>query len=159
VDVLAAIRPDDWNLPLVFHVLGAMIATGGLLLAGTYLWGAWRSSSAETLRLGYQSLLWIALPGFVVMRVFAQVIYDKENLDAAAEDPAWIGIGFGISDLGGLLLIASTALAGLAARRARLAEGRNETSGSTQVRVAAGLITFLLALYVVALWAMTTKPA
>lgn len=157
--MLAAIRPDDWNLPLFFHVLGAMVATGGLVLAGTYLWGAWRQPAVETLRLGYRSLLFAAVPGFVVMRVFAQVIYDQEQLDEVAEDPSWIGIGFGISDLGGLLLIASTVLAGLAVRRARAAGPENETGGATQVRVAAGLITFLLALYVVALWAMTTKPA
>ena len=33
MSVLAAIRPDDWNFPLLLHVLGAMLLVGGLLAA------------------------------------------------------------------------------------------------------------------------------
>ena len=29
MSVLAAIRPDDWNFPLLLHVLGAMLLVGG----------------------------------------------------------------------------------------------------------------------------------
>ena len=31
MSVLAAIRPDSWNFPLLLHVLGAMILVGGTL--------------------------------------------------------------------------------------------------------------------------------
>lgn len=154
---LAIIRPDEWNLVLFFHVLGAMVAVGGLVLAALYLWGAWRESSAERLRHGYRALLLAALPGYLVMRVFAQLIYDKEGLDQADSDPAWIGIGFIVSDLGALLLVVSIVLTGLAVRRAGNQKD-DETGGATGIRVATGLISFLLAAYVVAVWAMTVKP-
>jgi hypothetical protein len=53
------------------------------------------------------------------------------------------------------LLIIATVLAGLAVRRA----GRSGAEApSTGVRIATGLVAFALAAYVVALWAMTTKP-
>ena len=28
---LAAIRPDEWNLPLFVHVLGAIVLVGGVM--------------------------------------------------------------------------------------------------------------------------------
>ena len=58
----AAIRPDDWNLALFLHVLGAMVMVGALVLALGYLVGAWRGQSADSLRLGYRVLLLGAIP-------------------------------------------------------------------------------------------------
>ncbi len=41
--LVAVIRPDEWNLPLFVHVLGAMLLVGTLLLAGLVLFArfAW----------------------------------------------------------------------------------------------------------------------
>jgi hypothetical protein len=86
------------------------------------------------------------------MRVGAQWIADEEGL--ADSDAAWIGIGFIVSDLGALLLIVATVAAGLALRRAR----RAQTAGSS-AGVAAWVVAVLIVAYLIAIWAMSTKPA
>ena len=62
-------------------------------------------------------------------------------------------IGFTVTDLGVFLLIIATILGGLAARRASRGGGP-----SVSARVATGLVSVLLVAYLVAVWAMTTKP-
>jgi hypothetical protein len=158
---LAAIRPDDWSLALFFHVLGAMVMVGGLVLALVYLVAAFRGDSAPALRRGFLSLLYAAIPGFIVMRVGAEWIYAKEGLDDLPSDPNWIGIGYGISDLGLLLLVLATVVAGLAARRAQPGAGGEArvSSGGASVRLATTIVSALLVMYVFAIWAMTTKPS
>ena len=154
MSVLAAIRPDDWNLALFVHVLGALVTVGALALAATYLVPAWRSGSLDSLRLGYRTLLVGALPAFIVMRVGAEWIYAEEGIDDLPEDPDWAGIGYIISDLGLLMMVAATIVAGVGVRRARQAGGTQAQGG----RVAGTLVGVLLVLYLVAIWAMTTKP-
>ena len=39
MSILAAIRPDDWNLALFVHILGAMVLVGSLVLVATSLAG------------------------------------------------------------------------------------------------------------------------
>jgi hypothetical protein len=155
MSALATIRPDAWNLPLFLHVLGAMVMVGSLALAAAYLFAARRDGSLESMRVGFRSLLYAALPAFIVMRAGAQWIADKENVSDSNE--AWIGIGFMTSDLGALLIVVATVAAGLAVRRA----GREQAAGAggRGVTVAAWLVAILIALYVVAIWAMATKPA
>jgi hypothetical protein len=154
MSVLATIRPDDWNLPLFLHILGGFATVGALILATTYLVPAWRSGALESLRLGYKALLVGALPAYLVMRVGAEWIYSKEGLDDLPEDPDWVGIGYGVSDIGLLLLVIATVVAGVGVRRARQAGTAQATGG----RVAAGLVGLLIVMYLVAIWAMTTKP-
>ena len=62
---------------------------------------AFARGDTRLLRLGYWSLLAVALPGYIVMRVGAQWIYSREGLDNAPIEPAWVGIGFIVAD-GGL---------------------------------------------------------
>ncbi|HEX8120699.1 MAG TPA: hypothetical protein VF549_05455 [Solirubrobacteraceae bacterium] len=144
---LALIRPSEWEIPLFFHVLGAMVLVGASLLALTALATAWRADDAAALRVGYRALLLGALPGWLVMRVFAQITLDKSPFD---EDSTWVTIGFITSEPLLLFLIAATVLAGISSRRA---------AGGTRVRVAVVLVAILLLAYLVTLWAMTTKPA
>ena len=160
MDALATIRPDDWNVALFVHVLGAMIATGGLALSLAYLAGAWRSRSADSLRAGFRALLYGAIPGYIVMRGAAQWIYSKEHLDDLPTDPDWIGIGFIVTDAGLLFLLIATITSGVASRRA-LAGGGGEAAqaGNASVRTTTVLVSLLLIAYVVAIWAMTAKPA
>ncbi len=66
---------------------------------------------------------------------------------------SWVKIGFNTADLGFVLLVVSTVLAGLAVRRI----GRSESPGPFG-RAPAGLVSLLLIAYLVAIWAMTTKP-
>jgi hypothetical protein len=114
---------------------------------------AWRGDPDGLTRVGFRTLLYVAIPSFIVMRGGAQWIASKEHLEDA--DLAWIGIGFGTSDFGLLLLIAATVLAGLGARRL----GREATARPTLSRVAAVVVLIPLALYLIAIWAMTAKPA
>jgi phage shock protein PspC (stress-responsive transcriptional regulator) len=148
VTVLALIRPDDWNLPLFLHILGAMVLVGGLVLALTSLLGAWRGGGeVATVRVGYRALLLAVLPGWLVMRLAAEWTLSKEGLEDAKL--TWVDIGFSTAEPGLLLIIVATVLAGLAARRG---------AAGTGVRVAAVLVSVLVIAYLVAVWAMTTKP-
>jgi hypothetical protein len=148
--LLAAIRPDGWNVALFLHILGAMVMVGGLVLAVTSLTAAWRGGAAAATRLGYRALVLGVLPGWLVMRGAAQWIANKEGLEDS--DLSWIGIGFSTSEGGFLLIIIAMVLAGRAARQG--GEG-----GGTGLKVAAVFAALLIVVYLVAIWAMTTKPA
>ena len=145
------LRPDDLNLPLFVHVLGAMILVGGLLATSTSVIVA--RGDVRTLRIGVMTLLFVCLPGYIVMRGGAQWIYSREHLDELPDDPAWIGIGFITADAGALLLIISLILGGLGMRRARSGGGAGLLRASLIISVV------LLAAVVVAIWAMGAKPA
>ncbi len=148
---IAAIRPDAWNFPLLIHVLGAMLLVGALVLAGSALLLAWRNGSATLVRLGYRSLLIGVIPAFILTRGTAEWITSKEGLEDA--DVTWIDIGFMTTDVGVVLILVATLLAGLGMRRAARAGGSAGLG-----RAAAVLVSLLIVLYVVAIWAMTTKP-
>ena len=150
----AAIRPDDWGLPLFLHVLGAMTLIGVLAVAIALLVAARRDRSVDTLRSALRALTLGALPAWIVLRVSAEWIADKEGWNEVDEPPSWLVVGYITTDLGILLIIASSVLAWLSLRKARA----DETAGSAMPRVATGLVTLLVLLNVVALWAMTTKP-
>jgi hypothetical protein len=159
MSVLADIRPDDWNFPLLVHVLGAALLVGGLLTAAAALFLAWRrqrnADAAVFGRLAFRSLLFVAVPAWVIMRVGADWILSRENLDDLPEDPTWLELGGIIADAGAVLILVSLVLAGLGARR--LARSGGETS--TLLRFSTVLVTVALVGYVVAVWAMSGKPA
>jgi hypothetical protein len=153
VSVVAVMRPDDWNFPLFLHVFGAMVLVSGLFAGAGAL--ALARGEARFLRLGYWSLLALALPGWALMRIGAQWIYSKEGWDDLPEgvdEPAWLGIGYLAADLGGLILAVALVVGGLGVYRLR------ERSGSNLLKVTLVLSLVLLAAYVVAVWAMTGKP-
>jgi hypothetical protein len=148
VTVIAAVRADEVDLPLFLHILGAMVLVGGIVLAVLYLVPAWRGSG-ESLRLALRVLLLGALPGYIVMRGGAEWLYVKEGLDDLPEDPAWIGIGYGVADIGLVLLIVAALAAWLARRRGGTGIG---------VRIATVIVAFVLFMDLLAIWAMTTRP-
>ena len=152
ISVLATVRPDSWNFPLFVHVLGAMILVGGLLTGASAI--AFARGDARFLRLGYWTLLLVALPGYIVMRIGAEWIYSKEGWDDLPDDaiPAWIDIGYIIADAGALLTLIALILGGIGVRR--LGSG-----GGTGLLKAAMVIAWIvLAAAVVAVWAMSGKP-
>jgi hypothetical protein len=142
MSVLASIRPDDWNLPLFLHILGAMAVVGSVVLVATQV-------AAGNMRLGFRTLLVAVIPSWIVMRVAAQWIASKEGWDDVDPSPAWLDIGYGTSEGSFLLLLIATVCAGFAARRARGGGLRTATLV---------LVGISLAAYVVAIWAMGTKP-
>ena len=105
--MVAVIRPDDWNLPLFVHVLGAMALVGTLLVVATALLAAWRregDESALLTRFGLKTLLVGVLPSYIVMRVGAQWVESAEELTEEQEEAAWVGIGY-ITAVAGAVLI------------------------------------------------------
>jgi hypothetical protein len=151
--VLAAVRPDGQNLPLLVHVLGAMILVGGLLAGSSAL--AFARRDVASLRLGYWALLAVALPGWLLMRIGAEWIYSEQGWDDlpdTVEEPTWLGIGWLMADLGGLVLLVSLIVGGIGVRRLRSGKG----AGLLTVTLALSLL--LLAAYLVTLWAMSGKP-
>ena len=148
------IRPDSWNLPLLLHVGGAMALVASVTVAAVALIQGWRTadpSSASLKRFGARTLLYAAIPSFFVMRIAAEWILSKEHLENS--NAAWIGDGFLAADAGGLLLLIATIVANVAVRR-------DPDSGLGKLaKVGASLSVVLIALYVFAVWAMTTKPS
>lgn len=154
----AAIRASEVDLPLIVHVLGAMALVGLLLAAALALLMSARADSpdgaAALTRFGLWTLVAGAVPAWVVMRVGAQWTYVRAGWDDVPEDPAWLGVGFLTADLGGLLLLVGAVLAVVGLRR------RDSGGARRGLGRAAGVVAALLVLaYVVAIWAMTTKPA
>ena len=150
--MLAAIRPDDWNLPLLLHVLGAMLLVGGLVTALTALYLGWRRDAAPFTRLGFRTLLLVAFPAWWLMRIPGEWIASKE--DFGDEEP------------------------GLARHRIHDGRGRRPppadldhphrdrraprqpatAARAPYARVGTVLATIVLAAYVVTVWAMSAKP-
>jgi hypothetical protein len=151
IDLLATVRPDEQNFPLFVHVTGAMILVGGLLAGTSTL--AFARGETKFLRLGYWTLLAVALPGYVVMRIGAHWTEDRAgyNEEGAAE-PAWLDVGYVVADLGALLLLVSLIAGGVGVYRLRDGKG----SGLLKVTMVIGLL--IRAAAVVAVWAMSAKP-
>jgi hypothetical protein len=105
------------------------------------------------LRLGYRSLLAVALPGWLLMRIGAQWIASKEGWTAKGiSTPKWLDIGFILADAGGLILLISLIVGGIGVRRLRAGQGTG------LLRTTLALSVVLLGAYVVAVWAMAGKP-
>ncbi len=138
----AAIRPGDWELPLLVHVAGAMVLVGSLVaVLAIALAARRREGDADGLpRLAFRVLLLGVLPAWIVMRVGAQWVESREDWG----DPSWIGIGYMTSEAGLVLILISL----LVMRRARARAGTT----------VAALSAVLLLAYTVTVWAMTTKP-
>ena len=121
ISLLAMQRPTDWNFPLFVHVLGAMVLVGGLLAGASLM--TYARGDARFLRLGYWTLVCVALPGYVVMRIGAQWLYAKEGLDDLPDEPAWIDIGYAVADIGALLVLIALIVGGIGVRRQRSGGG------------------------------------
>lgn len=149
------IRPDDWNLPLFVHVAGAMAVTAAVFASVAALGLAWRATGEERLaitRFAFRTLLFAGIPAWFVMRIGAEWIYSKEPY-TGDNDPGWIGIGFATAEPTGVLILLATILTWLGLRRLRVG------GGDGLAKAGAVLATIAVALFVVAVWAMTTKPS
>ena len=150
--IVATVRPDSWDFPLLVHVLGAMILVGGLLAGASSL--AFARGDVKYLRLGYWSLLAVALPGWLVMRIGAEWIASREGWNhEGVPTPTWLNIGMVLADVGGLILLISLIAGGVGVRRLRAGQG------ATLLRTTLVLSVVLLGAYVVAVWAMAGKPS
>jgi hypothetical protein len=152
------IRADQYNLPLLLHVAGAMLLVATLLVAAACLVLSWRQSdpisAAALIRYAFRTMLYAVLPSYFLMHIAAEWISSREGY-GGNDDPGWIGIGYGVADGGGILLLISIILTGIAARRA----GRSPSVAGWVVRIGTVLALLVLVLFGVAIWAMTTKPS
>ena len=151
--VIAIIRPNEWELPLFVHVLGALALIGALTFSAVVLFSAWRDRSEANVRLALRSLTFGVLPSWLVLRVSAEWLAEEEGYSDLDDPPDWIEIGYIVGDAGFLLILIPTLLAWAALRKAR-----TETRPGATVSVAAVLIALALVANLIALWAMTTKP-
>lgn len=152
--MLAAVRPDSWNLAIFVHVAGAMILVGGLVTAAGAGLIAWRDATGVLRRFGALTLFAVALPGWIIMRVGAEWAYNKEGWDKVPNklQPSWLDIGYFTADIGGIVLLIALVLGGLGIRQARSGRGDALLNASTVLAAA------LIAVYVVSVWAMGGKP-
>jgi hypothetical protein len=146
-------RPDDINVALLVHVAGAMVLVGGLLTASAAAIIGWSDESSAFRRLSYRTLLLVAFPGYIVMRVGAEWTASKEHLDSLPSDPTWLSIGYMTADGGGLLLLIALILGGIGLRKAR------KGGGDGLLKTSSVIATLLVAVYVVTIWAMGGKPS
>ena len=149
-------RPNDVDLALLVHLFGALVLVGAVVTAAGAAIVGWRREQAGDVatltRFGLWTIALGAVPSWIVMRVGAQWVYAEENLDELAEDPAWLGIGFITAELGGLLLLIALILGGIGLRQSR------SGGGGGLLKASAVIATVLVAVYVIAVWAMGAKP-
>ena len=78
---VAAVRPDDWNFPLLVHVLSAMVFVALLATVVVVLSASLRGTDrTAAVRLAFRTLLFGAIPSYVVMRGAAEWIASKEDV-------------------------------------------------------------------------------
>lgn len=150
----AAIRPAGQDFPVLLHIVGATIVFGALLASVAAL--ALARGEIRLLRLGYYSLLFVALPGMALMWGAGEWIYHKQgwnSLPSNLKNLDWLTIGFVVGDYGGLFFIAALIIGGIGIWRLR---GGKSEAGLLKVTMVMALVLALG--YVVAVWAMTGKP-
>jgi hypothetical protein len=131
---------------LFAHVLGAIVLFGGVAAVAVLAVAAARDGASALLlqRVAFATTLIVVWPGYVLMRVGAQIVANNEHLDKNA--PGWLNVGFAVSDAGILVLALVTLLGWLAPRRPQ----------------AGKFLAGLSVLYVIALgvawFAMSAKP-
>jgi hypothetical protein len=141
-------RPDSADFPLLLHIAGAAIFFGAVAVAAVTQLTAARVAEPDLLRrVAFRTLLIVGLPAYILFRVGAEWIHSKE-FPSGVEDPTWVGIGYGVSDIGLLVFVISLILAGIAVRKPK--GWLTMTSGVLSVLLLIGLV--------IATWAMGAKP-
>jgi hypothetical protein len=146
MSTLATIRPDSWNFPLFVHIVGAVVFAGGVLSCAAML--GFARGDARMLRFGYWTLVAVALPGYIILRVGAEWVLSKEGLG----EPTWLDIGYIVADLAALLLLISLIAGGIGVYRMR------DGKGTRLLTTTLALSIVMLAASLVAVWAMAGKP-
>jgi len=133
--------------PLFLHVLGAMTTVGAILTVVVLSYVSWSRPDAAFLRRATLTTLLTTIPFYILLRVFAEVMYSKEKDGFGGNDPTWVGIGYITSDAGFLVLLITIGLAFWWRRSEKPVAGR----------IVAVLSTVLLLMLTVAMLAMSGK--
>jgi uncharacterized membrane protein (UPF0182 family) len=133
--------------PLFLHVLGAMVLVGAMMTVLLLALAAWRRPDLTVLaKASFRTLLVVAIPAWLVMRVCAQWIHSKE-FGSGNDGPTWIDIGFAVADLGLLFLLVTTGAAFWWQRSGKPIAGR----------IVTGLASVYLVMLAIAWLAMSGK--
>jgi hypothetical protein len=150
--IVAVLRPHSWDLPLFLHVLGATTLFGATLTASALGIATVRRPALAPLfsRLAFRTTAFAVLPAWVLARVAGQWILNREKHQLPGLDnKGWVGVGFLVTDIGLVVLLALLALGYLSARR----------GGTGRVTTAfAVLAPIYVAALAVAWFAMAAKP-
>ena len=132
-----------------------MTLVGGLVTAVAAGIAGWRHANGALRRFSALTLFAVALPGWLIMRLAADWAYSKEGWDKVPSkfQPNWLGIGFLTADVGGIVLLIALVLGGIGIRRMR------SGGGTRLLRASTALAAILIAVYIVAVWAMGGKPS
>jgi hypothetical protein len=133
--------------PLFLHVLGAMTTFGAIFTAVLLSYIAWNRPEAAFIRRATFFTLLTTIPFYVLLRVFAEIMYSDEKDAFGGNDPTWVGIGYITSDAGLLLLLISIGCAFWWKRSGKPVAGR----------IVAVLTSILLVMLTVAMLAMSGK--
>ena len=146
--MLGSIRPDSWNLPLLLHVFGAMLLVGTAGAGAILSLAATGPHAAPRRSLAFRCFLLGAIPSYIVMRIGAEWLADKEF---SGTDPhlSWINIGYITADLGAVILLLTVLLSGFGLRHQK----------PGLVRGAGVLSALVVVAWLVAVWAMGAKPS
>ena len=143
--MIAAFSRPFW--PLFLHVLGAMTTFGAIFTAVLLSYIAWNRPEAAFIRRATFFTLLTAIPFYILLRVFAEIMYSDEKDAFGGKDPTWIGLGFMASDIGLLLLLVTIGLTFWWMRSGK----------AVAARIATGTSSILLVLLTVAMLAMSGK--
>jgi hypothetical protein len=97
-------------------------------------------------RVAFRSMLIVGVPAYIVFRIGAEWIREKEI--GSASDPDWVGTGYIVADAGLFLFLISLVLSGIAVRKSK--SSLATTSGVLSAILLVGLV--------IATWAMGAKP-
>ena len=133
--------------PLFLHVLGAMTTFGAIFTVVLLTYIAWNRPEAAFIRRATFFTLLTAVPFYILLRVFGEIMYSDEKDAFGGNDPTWVGIGYITSDAGLLVLLISIGCAFWWKRIGKPVAGR----------IVAVLTSLLLVMLTVAMLAMSGK--
>jgi hypothetical protein len=153
--MVAILRSGAWEWALFFHVLGAFVLVGSIVLVAVAAVASLRGETPESAvtlrRVGLRTLLFFVVPSYLLTRLTAEWVRAE---DVFPDETTWIDIGYMVTDAGLILLIALLVLGWLSLRQVR----RGASVRSVLARAYAVVAPVYLVALLVAVWAMTTKP-
>jgi branched-subunit amino acid ABC-type transport system permease component len=149
-------RPSTWNWLLAFHVVSALLVFVGAIVVASASLYALRTTTPERAfllrRLALVTSL-LTIPPYIGIHIFGGLLADRE-FPKGVDEPAWVGFGFGVTDLYGIVsIIILTLLQWWVVRRTR----RGDAVG-WQEKLASWLAPVGPVLLLAVLFAMSAKP-
>jgi hypothetical protein len=152
--MIAALRPNDWNWLLLFHLLSSFLLVAGVVsvalasLAADH--GAWPHQVPLLRALAFRINLVVVVPAFVAVHVFGDLLSNREY---HGHEPDWLSIGFTVTDVTAIVAVALAFLQFWVLRRARVGQ-----LGGWPARLVSYLPAVVLAALMTVIVLMAAKP-